>query len=341
MFRKLKQELLQTERARPALRGKFALRISDLAKEFNQEVELPRYPRLDELHACLNVFIRQETKLEHDRKLTEWKQQNLIDGECVVCLERGPGFTCPFEHHICSPCLSRYLEINLSNSRHHVKKTEKIHLWKLPCMSPHCAYLFTEENVHDWLVHLSPRMLSSELTTLREELQTELGYQTNHQSLINKILKTQELTCPFCERVLDPQPDGCCAMRCPHCGTYFCWVCFVCCADNTACHDHVRNKHGNVFAPPETIKRGHIQSQRDRFTRTIQSLDSSVTNRLMQDPRVKAIQEQLFPDSHRTTIKHTFENILKSFPSKSFGDCIGTMVLVLYFVCICVVVYKM
>jgi hypothetical protein len=45
---------------------------------------------------------------------------------------------------------------------------------------------------------------------------------------------------PLCAAVLDQRPDGCCAMRCVHCGVFFCWLCFQLQATNQACHDHVR-----------------------------------------------------------------------------------------------------
>jgi hypothetical protein len=38
--------------------------------------------------------------------------------------------------------------------------------------------------------------LSTELTKLKEEVETELGYQNVHSSLVEKLLKTQEVTIP-------------------------------------------------------------------------------------------------------------------------------------------------
>lgn len=29
-----------------------------------------------------------------------------------------------------------------------------------------------------------------------------------------------------CQLALDPNPDGCCAMKCSQCGENFCWFCF-------------------------------------------------------------------------------------------------------------------
>ena len=42
------------------------------------------------------------------------------------------------------------------------------------------------------------------------------------------VIEALTLKCPNCQAALDPNPDGCCAMRCaaPGCGVYFCWLCF-------------------------------------------------------------------------------------------------------------------
>jgi hypothetical protein len=42
------------------------------------------------------------------------------------------------------------------------------------------------------------------------------------------VIEALTLKCPNCQTALDPNPDGCCAMRCaaPGCGVYFCWLCF-------------------------------------------------------------------------------------------------------------------
>ena len=48
--------------------------------------------------------------------------------------------------------------------------------------------------------------------------------------------------CPaqYCLAVLDPIPDGCCAMRCSHCGTHFCWLCGATSPCSGSTHNHVR-----------------------------------------------------------------------------------------------------
>lgn len=62
------------------------------------------------------------------------------------------------------------------------------------------------------------------------------------------------IQCPesYCRAVLDPSPDGCCAMRCTHCGIYFCWLCLAVSSCSSNAHAHVRrcveNPHqGSVF----------------------------------------------------------------------------------------------
>ncbi len=73
------------------------------------------------------------------------------------------------------------------------------------------------------------------------------------------------LRCPsrYCRAVLDPNPDGCCSIRCSNCGVYFCWLCFVMCVDSQRCHDHVRRDcavnpmRGELFLPKGEKVKAH------------------------------------------------------------------------------------
>ncbi len=67
--------------------------------------------------------------------------------------------------------------------------------------------------------------------------------------------------CPQCFVVLDPTPDGCCAMKCGTCATYFCWMCLEVCSSNRECHSHVSNCPGNssrsLFPKREDVDAAH------------------------------------------------------------------------------------
>ena len=61
-----------------------------------------------------------------------------------------------------------------------------------------------------------------------------------------------------CHKVVDPQPDGCCAMTHDSCQTRFCWVCFQISPTNAECHEHVRTYHGGtVFVPVLKVGQSH------------------------------------------------------------------------------------
>ena len=74
---------------------------------------------------------------------------------------------------------------------------------------------------------------------------------------VRKIVDALTLGCPSCKVALDPNPDGCAAMRCGSCSKYFCFLCFDILKNNNECHAHVRqcpcNPSQNVF-PPKTIR---------------------------------------------------------------------------------------
>jgi hypothetical protein len=76
-------------------------------------------------------------------------------------------------------------------------------------------------------------------------------------NLIHELMNTR---CPNinCHQVIDPLPDGCCAMTHSACQTYFCWVCFEISPSNASCHKHVRDKHGgSVFVPEAKVRQAH------------------------------------------------------------------------------------
>jgi hypothetical protein len=91
--------------------------------------------------------------------------------------------------------------------------------------------------------------------------------QTHMEHTRKLILDCLCLKCPntSCRSVLDPTPDGCCAMKCLHCGTFFCWLCFSVHKTSPACHEHVRNdcvhnagpSAGSVFVNNVCVRTAH------------------------------------------------------------------------------------
>ena len=186
MCRKFQQEILHAKSDSPIVRKQYALRLLSLAKEYNMDIKLSKYPDFNQLHSVLSELVQKEAETKSQKELKQWQQQfcPLSKKDCLVCFETTTGFTCPLEHHICSSCLKNYLEVNLLNSRHKVKQKESLLLWSLPCVSPNCSYTFSESNLQEWLVHVTPQFLSTELTKLKEEVETELRHSMQKPSYL-------------------------------------------------------------------------------------------------------------------------------------------------------------
>ena len=77
------------------------------------------------------------------------------------------------------------------------------------------------------------------------------------------------VTCPNCDDFLDPRPDGCIAMRCPHCCEAFCWLCFESCG--TDAHSHALSTHGDYFPPQRVVDSWHRRWRWRRIARLLAS----------------------------------------------------------------------
>ena len=102
------------------------------------------------------------------------------------------------------------------------------------------------------------------------------GIADETRPVVNAITDAMCLRCPLssCSVPLDPQPEGCMAMRCAACGTYFCFLCNASSDDNDSCHAHVRDCELNPNP-------GDYFVEVDRF------------ERVRKDLQVKAIREVL------------------------------------------------
>jgi len=75
--------------------------------------------------------------------------------------------------------------------------------------------------------------------------------------LAQQLLLRVTISCPWCAAVVDPDPDGCRAMRCGVCGFYYCWLCFHKELTNQAIHRHVRDAHGDLFVAQRAVDLAH------------------------------------------------------------------------------------
>eukprot|EP00397_Hematodinium_sp_SG-2012_P026926 GEMP01028260.1.p1 GENE.GEMP01028260.1~~GEMP01028260.1.p1 ORF type:complete len:435 (+),score=128.79 GEMP01028260.1:87-1391(+) len=85
--------------------------------------------------------------------------------------------------------------------------------------------------------------------------------------LADRLLFLLNIRCPRCDVPQDPDPDGCRAVRCQHCGCYFCWVCFEIVNSDHANHLHGFFQHGDVFLSQQLVDASH-ESWRATVVRT-------------------------------------------------------------------------
>lgn len=94
------------------------------------------------------------------------------------------------------------------------------------------------------------------LVCVSQSIEKEIAFDpADIESGVKAVIGSMTLGCPSCKVALDPDPDGCCAMRCVSCSKYFCFLCFIILPGNVECHNHVRqcpkNSSNNVFPPLE------------------------------------------------------------------------------------------
>lgn len=96
-------------------------------------------------------------------------------------------------------------------------------------------------------------------------------------ALRNALVDCLNITCPSCSIVLDQTPDGCCAVRCPHCATFFCWLCFSVQSNSSKCHAHVPACKLNsaaqkeVFVPQKVVAAAHRSHKIGRMRSAVQT----------------------------------------------------------------------
>ena len=86
--------------------------------------------------------------------------------------------------------------------------------------------------IHRRIVRVTKRLLEQQL----KDPSTENAKKAQHDDpeaaefaeFASGLLDALSLHCPnsSCRMVLDPEPDGCARVRCRHCNTQLCWVCF-------------------------------------------------------------------------------------------------------------------
>jgi hypothetical protein len=183
--------------------------------------------------------------------------------ECCICLEQKlNGLHCESRKHFtCLECLTPYVELLCQDVGKLRDATFQVRCPVPRCPSPHW---------HSYLIHyiLDGYALDRYIDTLVKVCNQEVPVQdddqilTETQGLVQHIVDSLSLKCPWCRIVLDPTPDGCCAMRCENCGTHFCWLCFKICTNSASCHDHLKTcpispRPGDMFFRVEQYRAVH------------------------------------------------------------------------------------
>jgi hypothetical protein len=189
---------------------------------------------------------------------------------CSICLDsKSKGLSCEANHFICVDCFSPYVE-SICDDMGKLKDNK----FEVACPVPNC----TSPHWNSFHIRtiLEGKALEKYIDTLIKACsQADAAPAVNTSAAVaagpdsDKIKATAamivdslSMKCPKCKVVLDPNPDGCCAMKCLGCATYFCWLCFATQSNSTVCHQHVRacpmsTTPGNVFVPKEGVNIAH------------------------------------------------------------------------------------
>lgn len=174
---------------------------------------------------------------------------------CVVCFEyRRKGIHCENKHFLCHNCFPPYVTSLIEDAGRMADNNFEIH-----CCYPGCTA--RPWNPHEVRLMLTGELLEKYISCLVRQLQIlenkeqllAAGIDKDDiDSLMNSITDSLNLCCPSCHIVIDPNPDGCAAIRCGACGKHFCLLCLEEQQNSSKCHSHVRicsnNPSRNVYA---------------------------------------------------------------------------------------------
>jgi hypothetical protein len=187
---------------------------------------------------------------------------------CIICLEKHlKGIYCSQseEHFICDDCFLRYVESVLNDAGKLIDRGCRIHCPEPTCNSPPFTTTELRKIVSSEIVD---KYLDSLITLVCLLDSTEKGTEFDENDLdaaTKVMIDAMSIACPSCHIALDPNPDGCCAIRCGSCSKYLCLLCLKIEPNSPNCHSHVRacpqNPSKNVFAPSQVRNAAHKRLQ--------------------------------------------------------------------------------
>lgn len=165
--------------------------------------------------------------------------------KCVICFEEGKeGLKCEFNHQLCKECVKPYVTSVISDIG---RLKDQGYCIRCPAVENRVQCKSMPLDASTILLFSNAHTLDRYVSTLSSLCQSNnraaLSEFSEKSSVVPKLLDTLNLRCPNkqCGVVMDPSPDGCCAVRCASCATYACFLCFQICRDGSSCHQHVRD----------------------------------------------------------------------------------------------------
>lgn len=195
--------------------------------------------------------------------------------KCSICLDVKThlgrnAVDCAHHHSTCRQCFKNYV-IAMCGSSGWLKD----HSFVISCPVHDCnaAWTFPQlRSVADCCAqdaYVNGLIKYCKVSSHKETLTTSCD------ALYNTVLECLNFKCPSCQVVLDPTPDGCAAIRCLKCATYFCWMCFEISATSTVAHRHVTlckfNTLGLVFPSSSNVLAAHKQYKLRNIQHTLES----------------------------------------------------------------------
>jgi hypothetical protein len=190
-----------------------------------------------------------------------------MKSDCIICLEKHlKGTYCQSkEHFICDNCFLLYVESVFNDAGKLIDTGCRVH-----CPDPNCTSppLTTTELRKLLPPEIFEKYFESLITLvcMLDSQDKGVEFDGNDLDTASKVvIDAMSILCPSCHIALDPNPDGCCAIRCGTCSKYLCLLCLKIEPNSVDCHIHVRlcpqNPSKNVFAPPHVRKTAHKRLQ--------------------------------------------------------------------------------
>lgn len=185
---------------------------------------------------------------------------------CKICLaEKRKGIVCEqchesLDHFVCRDCFSPYVDSVISNPG---KLTDDAFVMR--CPMPACTSRAWTS--HEIRLVLEGAVLDRYVDSLVAALGSTSGKGPGTaggevSKTVHAVVNALNIACPSCAISLDPNPDGCAALRCGGCGVHFCWLCLRVCDSSNSCHRHVAQCSSNpsrrVFPPKSVKDKAHL-----------------------------------------------------------------------------------